>query len=285
MHEFPTVFSLHPDRCKQAAAAAASSTALAEALLSKTRRGGNGSGSGSGSGRGTPTEEGSGKRLHPSSWTETRDSVNTSVGLADSYTEMILVRGHHCRRQLVLLPACVEERCRRIDAAPAVHRLTAPLLRPACPSLLLINHSFSMRMPCPACPDHVIILASLLIAMSALRQDLVKNLTSGQSAAPDVERHFLDDLVKEMSTFRVAFEQLMGLLATFKSAEASALLDAALKKMDAMNATMALYEDVRTLPVGIIQGPIVLQGSSPLDRIVTDRAPCEYLTNADYKVK
>ncbi len=78
------------------------------------------------------------------------------------------------------------------------------------------------------------------------RQDLVKTLTSGQSAAPDVERHFLDDLVKEMSMFRVAFEQLMGLLATFKSAEASALLDAALKKMDAMNATVALYEDVRT---------------------------------------
>ena len=73
----------------------------------------------------------------------------------------------------------------------------------------------------------------------------MKNLTSGQSAAPDVERHFLDDLVKEMSTFRVAFEQLMGLLATFKSPEASALLDASLKKMDAMNATMALYEDVR----------------------------------------
>jgi hypothetical protein len=76
-------------------------------------------------------------------------------------------------------------------------------------------------------------------------QDLVKNLTSGQSAAPDVERHFLDDLVKEMATFRTAFEQLMGLLATFKSGEAAALLDTALKKMDAMNATMALYEDVR----------------------------------------
>ncbi len=82
------------------------------------------------------------------------------------------------------------------------------------------------------------------------RQDLVKNLTSGQSAAPDVERHFLDDLVKEMSMFRVAFEQLMGLLATFKGAEASTLLDAALKKMDAMNATVALYEDVRTPPFG-----------------------------------
>jgi len=74
---------------EQAAAAAASSTALAEALLSKTRRGG--SGSGSGSAPNTPTDDGS-KRLHPSSWTETRDSVNTSIGLADSYTEMILVR-------------------------------------------------------------------------------------------------------------------------------------------------------------------------------------------------
>ena len=74
----------------------------------------------------------------------------------------------------------------------------------------------------------------------------MKNLTSGQSAAPDVERHFLDDLVKEMATFRTAFEQLMGLLATFKSSEAAALLDTALKKMDAMNAIMALYEDVRT---------------------------------------
>ena len=80
------------------------------------------------------------------------------------------------------------------------------------------------------------------------RQDLVKNLTSGQSAAPDVERHFLDDLVKEMTTFRAAFEQLMGLLATFKSGEAAALLDTALKKMDAMNSTMALYEDVRRSP-------------------------------------
>jgi hypothetical protein len=71
----------------QSAAAAASSTALAEALLARTKRGDGGD---SGSGRHASADDG--KRLHPSSWTETRDSVNTSIGLADSYTEMILVR-------------------------------------------------------------------------------------------------------------------------------------------------------------------------------------------------
>ena len=73
--------------CSQSAAAAASSTALAEALLARTKRSDGGD---SGSGRHAAADDG--KRLHPSSWTETRDSVNTSIGLADSYTEMILVR-------------------------------------------------------------------------------------------------------------------------------------------------------------------------------------------------
>ena len=70
-------------------------------------------------------------------------------------------------------------------------------------------------------------------------------MTSGNSAAPDFERLFLDDLVKEMTQFRSAFEQLMALLTTFHSTDASALLTRALKAIDEMNSTMAMYQDVR----------------------------------------
>ena len=72
-------------------------------------------------------------------------------------------------------------------------------------------------------------------------------MMSGNSAAPEFERHFLDDLVKEMTKFRSAFESLMSLLSSFKTPEASALLSKALKSIDEMNSTMAMYQDVRML--------------------------------------
>ena len=76
-------------------------------------------------------------------------------------------------------------------------------------------------------------------------QGLAKNLMSGDSAAPDFERQFLDDLVKEMTQFRAAYEHLMLLLTTFKTPEAAPLLSRALKSIDEINSTMAMYQDVR----------------------------------------
>lgn len=91
-------------------------------------------------------------------------------------------------------------------------------------------------------------LQPLPIPFQLCAQDLIKNLTSGNSAAPEFERQFLDDMVKEMTNFRGAFEQLMELLAGFKTSEAAALLKRALKAIDEMNSTMSLYQDVRRHP-------------------------------------
>lgn len=69
---------------------------------------------------------------------------------------------------------------------------------------------------------------------------------SGDSAAPDLDRQFLDDLVSEMTQFRAAYEHLMVLLTTFKTPEAAALLSRALESIDEISSAMAMYQDVRT---------------------------------------
>lgn len=47
-------------------------------------------------------------------------------------------------------------------------------------------------------------------------QDLVLNITSGKSAAPDFERQFLAELVEEVLSFRTAFQQLLASMSSFK---------------------------------------------------------------------
>jgi hypothetical protein len=76
-------------------------------------------------------------------------------------------------------------------------------------------------------------------------KDLVLNITSGESAAPDFERQFLDELVAEMTTFRGAFEQLLAVLSGYSSSESQALTSTAIEAMDGMNAALQLHTDVR----------------------------------------
>ena len=46
-------------------------------------------------------------------------------------------------------------------------------------------------------------------------QDLVLNITSGKSAAPDFERQFLAELVDEVLAFRAAFQHLLSSMSSF----------------------------------------------------------------------
>lgn len=59
-------------------------------------------------------------------------------------------------------------------------------------------------------------IAAELVAASCTPQDLVLNITSGESAAPDFERQFLGELVEEVLSFRAAFEQLLSSVSSFK---------------------------------------------------------------------
>lgn len=75
-------------------------------------------------------------------------------------------------------------------------------------------------------------------------QDLAANLASGESAAPDFEAQFLDELVAEMVAFRGAFEQLLAALAGHTTPEAAALLTKALEARDGINAALELHGNV-----------------------------------------
>lgn len=71
-------------------------------------------------------------------------------------------------------------------------------------------------------------------------QDLVVNITSGQSAAPDFERQFLGELVEEVLSFRAAFEQLLASFSTFKQ-DTAPLVKKSLEAIEEMNNVLELY--------------------------------------------
>lgn len=72
-------------------------------------------------------------------------------------------------------------------------------------------------------------------------QDLVLNITSGKSAAPDFERQFLGELVEEVLSFRGAFEQLLSSFSTFKQ-DTGPLVKKSLEAIEEMNNVLELYQ-------------------------------------------